>query len=95
MLNLSLRPSKLLFPSKIISKKTSRYCHSPVRRHRLRRRRRAKNLTFSNLSVITEDIYILETHTSCFKTIKRGTHTRRGGNPHFYIVIPLFDIEFS
>ena len=29
----------------------------PCLRHRLRRRRRAKTLTFSNLSVITEDIY--------------------------------------
>ena len=47
------------FLAGLFSKKTSRYCHSPgvvagvvvVRRH-------AKTLTFSNISVITEDIYL-------------------------------------
>ena len=49
-------------------------------RRRLRRRRSAKtfNLTFYNISVITEDV--LETQTSWF-TIKRGTS--RVGYPQF------------
>ena len=52
---------KLLNEAWLFSKQTSRYCHSPgvvggvvvivVRRH-------AKTLTFYNISVITEDIYL-------------------------------------
>ena len=43
--------------ARLFSKKASRYCHSPgivgvVVRHC------AKTLTFSNISVITEDIYL-------------------------------------
>ena len=48
---------RLLFLARLFSKKTSRYCHSPsvgggIIRHP------AKTLTFSNISVITEDIYL-------------------------------------
>ena len=57
----------LLFLARLFSKKTSRYCHSPgvvvanesaSDNWRRRRWRRAKTLTFSNISVITEDIYL-------------------------------------
>ena len=44
-----------LFLARLFSKKTSRYCHSPGV---IVFRRRAKTLTFSNISVITEDIYL-------------------------------------
>ena len=44
----------------------------PCRRRR-QRRRRAKTLTFFNISSITEDIYLL--------TIKRGARTSMAGNP--------------
>ena len=44
----------------LFSKKTSRYCHSPgvVVGGVVVVRRGAKTLTFSNISVITEDIYL-------------------------------------
>ena len=49
-----------------------------------------KTLTFSNISVITEDIY-LKLGVQLFN-IKRGTHTCRGGNPPIFLdkVIPPF-----
>ena len=74
----------------LFSKKTPRYCHRPgvggVRR-------RAKTLTFSNISVITEDIYL----KLRIVTIKRGTHTNSGGNPPIFLtkLCPFFDLEFS
>ena len=51
--------SRQVLLAQLFSKKTSRYCHNPgvvigsvvVRRH-------AKTLTFSSISVITEDIYL-------------------------------------
>ena len=52
-----------------------------------------KLLTFSNISVITEDIYL---KLRVLFTIKRGTHTKRGGNPPFFgQLCPFFDLEFS
>ena len=54
----------------------------------------AKTLTFSNISVITEDIYL---KLRVLFTIKRGTHTSRGDNPPIFLtkVCPYFDLEFS
>ena len=53
-----------------------------------------ENLTFSNISDITEDIYL-----KLRKVVhhQMGTHTSGGGNPpvSFYKVMPLFDLEFS
>ena len=43
------------FLARLFSKKTSMYCHSPGV---VVVRRRAKALKFSNISVITEDIYL-------------------------------------
>ena len=59
-----------------------------------RRRRGAKTLTFSNISVITEDIYL---KPRIVVPIKRGTHTSRGGNPPIFLskLCPFFDLEFS
>ena len=45
------------------------------------RRRRAKTLTFSNISVITEDIYL---KLRVVVHYQRGTHTSKGGNPPFF-----------
>ena len=55
-----------------------------------------KTLTFSNISVITDDIYLKLNSEQLF-TIKKGTHTNRGGNPPIFLVkeMPLFDLEFS
>ena len=53
-----------------------------------------QKLTFSNISVITEDIYL---KLRVVFTIKRGTHTSSGGNPPFFLtkLCPFFDLEFS
>ena len=54
----------------------------PWQRRRRCRPRCAKTLTFSNISDITEDIYLklrLVVH------IKRGTCTSRGGNPQIFL----------
>ena len=53
--------------------------------------RHAKTLTFSNISVITDHSYL---KLRLIVSIKRGTHTSRGGNPQNFsdIVLPLFSI---
>ena len=48
----------LLLLARLFSKKTSRYCHSPGGGGGVVVRRCVKTLTFSNISVITEDIYL-------------------------------------
>ena len=72
----------------LFSKKTLRYCHSPVIVVvviRLRSCHGAKTLTFSNTSVITEDIYL---KLKLVVNYQRGAHTSGGGNPQFF-----FDID--
>ena len=53
-----------------------------------------KTLTFSNISVITEDIYL---KLRVVARYQKGNHTSRGGNPPIFFdeVMPLFDLEFS
>ena len=45
-------------------------------------RRRGKTLKFSNVSVITEDIYLKFRIVVYYQ--KKGTHTSWGGNPPFF-----------
>ena len=50
-------------------------------------------LTFSNISVITEDIYL---KLSVVVHYQKGTHTSRGGNPPFFTkLFPFYDLDFS
>ena len=75
----------------------SRYCHSlgfsggggvvVVQRH-------VKTLTFSNISVITEDIYL---KLRVVVQYQKGTHTSWGGNPSIFWtkLCPFFDLESS
>ena len=50
-------------------------------------------MTFSNISVIPEDIYL----KLRIVVIKRGIHTGRGGNPPIFLtkLCPFFDLQFS
>ena len=51
-----------------------------------------KTLTFSNISVITEDIYL---KLRVVVQYQKGNHTSRGGNPpnFFDKVVPLFRLS--
>ena len=58
----------------------------PCRRwHHLRCR--AKTMTFSNISVITEDIYLNFTQVVFY--IKRGTDASKGGNPQNVLAVVM------
>ena len=78
--------------ARLFSKKTSRYCHSPgvVGGGVVGGGVVQKLVTFPYISVITEDIYL---KLRVWFTIKRGTHTSRGGNPPIFWtkLCPFFD----
>ena len=54
----------------------------------------AKTLTFPNISVFTKNIYLKHRLVVYYQ---KGNHTSKGDNRQivFYIVMPLFDLEFS
>ena len=68
----------------------SRYCHSPGIGIAAAW---CKTLIFSNISVITEDIYL---KLRVFVHYQKGTHISRGGNPPIFFdkVTPLFRQNF-
>ena len=53
-----------------------------------------RKLTFSNISVITEDLYL---KLRIVVHYQKGNPYNRGGNPLFFFtkLCPFFDIEFS
>ena len=65
-LQIQLQVHVLSILAQLFSKKMSWYCHSPVVIGRLCYSSGTKSLTISDISVSTEDIYLLENQASCF-----------------------------